>query len=141
MDFIEVDGLRLRCIVGVREEERRDRSDVVIDLVIGTDARCEADSLGEVWDYRAAVKTVIAVVEASAFYTVEKLASQIAEALVVEHGAPTARVRVRKPGAVRFADSAGISIERGPADYGLPDGHRPGLADAPVVASAAGSAR
>ena len=62
MDLIEIDGLRLRCVIGCRDEERRDRSDVVIDLAIGTDARPAGDSddLAGAWDYRAAAKAVIA---------------------------------------------------------------------------------
>ncbi len=73
MDLIEIDGLRLRCVIGCREEERRDRSDVVIDLAIGTGARPAGDSadLADAWDYRVAAKAVIAEVEASACFTVE----------------------------------------------------------------------
>lgn len=120
MDLIEIDGLRLRCVIGCRDEERRDRSDVVIDLQIGTDARgpASSDDLADAWDYRAAAKAVIAGVEASACFTVEALATRVAEIVVAGCGAPYARVRVRKPGALRFADSAGLVIERTSADFG-----------------------
>lgn len=144
VDFIEVDGLRLRCVLGVRDEERRDRSDVVIDLTVGTNATVIADSIEAVWDYRAAVKAVIAAVEASSFRTVERLADEIARTLVVGHRAPMVRVRVRKPGALRFADTVGISIERGPADYGMPAGPAmsPELpAQAPAACLSEGGAR
>lgn len=113
MDVIEIDGLRLRCVIGCREEERRDRSDVVIDLRIGVDARPAgiSDRLADAWNYRTAAKAVVACVEESAFRTVEALASTVAEA-VLAHGAPWVRVRLHKPGALRFADSVGIVIER-----------------------------
>lgn len=119
MDLIEIAGLRLRCVIGCRDEERRDRSDVVIDLKVGADTRLAgtSDELADAWDYRAAAKAVIAEVEGSACFTVEALASLIARALVIGHGAPYARVSVRKPGALRFADSAGVQIERTPADF------------------------
>jgi FolB domain-containing protein len=119
VDLIEIGGLRLRCVIGCREEERRDRADVVIDLEIGTDARPAGttDSLADAWDYRAAAKAVIAEVEGSACFTVEALATRIARVLCADGGAPFARVRVRKPGALRFADSAGILIERTPQDF------------------------
>jgi len=76
LDLIEIHGLRLRCILGVSSEERRDRQDVVIDLTVGTDATGAAkdDSVASVWNYRTATKAVIAHVESSAYYTVEKLA-------------------------------------------------------------------
>jgi FolB domain-containing protein len=119
MDLIEIKGLRLRCVIGWRDEERRDRSDVVIDLAVGTDAGTAGDSddLADAWDYRAASKAVIAAVEASQYRTVEALATRVARVLVCDQEAQWARVRVRKPGALRFADSAGLVLERSPADF------------------------
>jgi FolB domain-containing protein len=119
VDLIEIGGLRLRCVIGCGQEERRDRSDVIIDLRIGTDATLAAarDDLAEGWDYRSAVKAVIAAVEGSSCQTVEALATLVARTLITGCGAPYARVRVGKPGAVRFADMAGIVIERTAADF------------------------
>ncbi len=54
--------------------------------------------------------------EESAHYTVEALATAIAR-ICVEGGARRARVRVEKPGALRFAESVGVEIERGPEDF------------------------
>lgn len=118
-DRIEIDALRLRCVIGCRRDERRDRSDVVINLRIAVDAATAgvSDKLTDAWDYRTPVKAVIAHVEASGYRTVEALATAIARILVVDHGAARAEVRVRKPGALRFCDSAGIVIERSPADF------------------------
>ena len=62
-------------------------------------------------------------VEASQYRTVEGLASRVARVLVCDRGAPWARVRVRKPGALRFADSVGLVLERTPADFA--DGGEP----------------
>jgi FolB domain-containing protein len=119
VDLIEIEGLRLRCVIGCKPEERRDRSDVVIDLTVGTDARAAAasDDLADAWDYRAAAKAVIADVESSQCFTVEALAVRVARIVVCDRGAPWARVRVCKPGALRFADSAGLVIERASADF------------------------
>jgi FolB domain-containing protein len=119
MDLIEIGGLRLRCVIGCKEEERRDRSDVVIDFRIGTDAALAAarDELADGWDYRSAVKAVAAAVEGSSCKTVEALATLVARTLVTGSGAPYVRVRVVKPGAVRFADTAGITIERTAGDF------------------------
>jgi len=118
-DVIEIDELRLRCILGVNREERRDRQDVVISLRVGTDARPAAvtDCLDLVWNYRTATKAIIAHVEASSYLTVEKLASEIARIVVVGHDAPWVQVRVHKPGALRFAGSVGLVIYRRPGDF------------------------
>lgn len=119
VDVVEVDGLRLRCVIGVNPAERDKLQDVVIDLRIGVDASPagDIDCLDAVWDYRAAVKTIIAGVQVSACHTVERLAIDIARILVVDHDAVWARVRVHKPGALRFADSVGIVIHRVRADF------------------------
>ncbi len=123
MDLIEVEGLRLRCVIGCKDEERCDRSDVIIDLAVAADARPAGagDDLADAWDYRRATKAVIAEVEASACFTVEALATRIARVLVVGCRAPHVRVRVRKPGALRFADSAGLVIERTAEDFPAED--------------------
>lgn len=117
--MIEVDQLRLRCVIGIGGEERRDRQDVVISLRVGTDARpaAVADCVDAVWNYRTATKAIIAHVEASTYLTVEKLASEIARIIVVDHGAPWVRVGVHKPGALRFAGSVGVVIYRCPGDF------------------------
>lgn len=118
-DVIEVDELRLRCVVGINQEERRDCQDVVINLQIGTNARPAAvtDCMNAVWNYRTATKAVIAHVESSTWLTVERLASEIACIIVGDHMAPWVRVRVHKPGALRFADSVGLVIYRRPSDF------------------------
>ena len=61
MDLITIEGLRLRCVIGCKGEERRDRSDVVVDLAIAADAAAAGDSddLADAWDYRAAAKAVV----------------------------------------------------------------------------------
>jgi dihydroneopterin aldolase len=38
MDLITIEGLRLRCVIGCKTEERRDRFGVVVDLTVGADA-------------------------------------------------------------------------------------------------------
>lgn len=118
-DVIEIDQLRLRCVIGVNREERRDRQDVLISLRIGTDARPAAstDCLDAVWNYGTATKAIIDHVESSTYLTVEKLVSEIARIVVAEHTAPWVQVRVHKPGALRFAGSVGLVIHRRPDDF------------------------
>ncbi|MGC4886628.1 dihydroneopterin aldolase [Micromonospora sp. DT227] len=114
MDLIKINGLRLRCIIGVRDEERRDLSDVVIDMAVQTEARPAAlvDDIAEVWNYRTATKGVIALVQQSSYQTIEALAEAIATHLLDDHHAPHVKVRVSKPGALRFADDVAVVIER-----------------------------
>lgn len=118
-DRIEIDGLRLRCVIGVSAAERRDRSDVLLDLAINVDTRRAAgdDSIGDAWNYRTVTKAIIAHVESSEYRTVEALAESVARIIVADHNAPQARVSLRKPGALRFARTVGVSITRRPGDF------------------------
>jgi FolB domain-containing protein len=119
MDMIEIDNLRLRCIIGFSPHERKDKQDVVISLRIGTDMRRagHTDNPDDAFNYRTVTKAIIALVEASEYYLVEKLAVEIARIVVAEYGAPYVEVRVHKPGALRFSDSVGVVIERRPDDF------------------------
>ena len=123
LDVIEIDGLRLRCVIGCSAEERRDRSDVVIGLRITVNARPagRSDRLEDAWNYRTPTKAVITMVQGErSWNTVEALASDIARIVVIDHKASHVQVRVRKPGALRFADSVGVTIERTPQHFPTP---------------------
>jgi FolB domain-containing protein len=90
MDFIEIDNLRLRCVIGFSQHERKDRQDVVISLRIGTDMRKpgDTDKPDDAINYRTVTKAIIQHVETSSYFLVEKLAAEIARICVIEHGAP-----------------------------------------------------
>ena len=119
MDCIEIKGLRLRCIIGFNPDERRDKQDVMIDLVLFTDLRKGglSDDPDDILNYRTVNKAVIRHVEASSFKTLEALATSIARVAVVECGAPHIQVTVHKPGALRFTDDVLVTIERTTADF------------------------
>lgn len=119
-DTIEIDNLRLRCIIGFSPHEVKDKQDVVISLRIHTDMKKagETDNPDDAFNYRTVTKAVIQHVEASQYKLVEALAAAIARICVVDFHAESVQVRVHKPGALRFADSVGVVIERTQADYG-----------------------
>ena len=119
LDIIEIDNLRLRCIIGFSAHELKDKQDVIITLRIGTNMRLagETDQPEDAFNYRTVTKAIIAHVESSHYALVEKLAAAIARIVVVDHAAPWVQVRVHKPGALRFADSVGVVIERTTDDF------------------------
>lgn len=123
-DLIEIRGLRLRCSIGCSDEERSDLSDVVIDLEIPTDAvpAGDSDQMSDAWNYRTPTKDIISAVQGCEFRTVEALTTRIARIVVLDHAAPSVRVRVTKPGALRFADTVGITIDRSPAHFAAAPG-------------------
>ena len=113
-DQIEIKDLLLRAVIGITDFERRDRQDVLINLVLETDTRPagRSDDIGDALNYRTLAKRIIALVEGSAFNLVEKLAEEIAALCLAEPLTQSVKVTVEKPGALRFARSVGVTIER-----------------------------
>ena len=119
-DKIIVKDLLLRGIIGLNDWEREKPQDILINMILFTDMRAagQSDNPDDILNYRTITKAIIAYVESSSHYLVEALATAIARICVVEHGATRAIVRVEKPGALRFAQSVGVEIERERADFG-----------------------
>jgi dihydroneopterin aldolase len=114
-DRVFVQGLELYCVIGARDWERHTMQKVRIDLEFETDCRSAgiSDDAADALDYRAAAKTAQSVVEGSSFVLVEALAERIAAALLEQFPrATTVRVRLGKPGAVRWAETVGVDISR-----------------------------
>lgn len=117
-DEIRIQDLHLRTIIGINDEERRNRQDVLINITLYADTRAagESDDIADTVNYRTITKQVIALVEDSQFYLVEKMAAEIADICLGDRRVERARVSVQKPGALRFARSVGVTIERGRDD-------------------------
>jgi FolB domain-containing protein len=118
-DRIDIHDLLLRGIIGINDWEREKQQDILINISLFGDFRSAGDSddIADTINYRTVTKKVIKHVETSKRFTVEALASDIARICLEETGAQRARVRVEKPGALRFARSVGVEIERSPKDY------------------------
>ncbi len=114
MDRIFISDLSVRCIIGVDEDERRERQDVLINLSLSADLSeaGRTDRFENAIDYRAIKKKIIGMVEDSSFYLVEALAEAIAGICLQQSGVIEAQVRVEKPAALRFARSVGVEITR-----------------------------
>ena len=118
-DAVIIRDLLVRGIIGVNDWEREKKQDIVINLSLSVDARAagESDDIADALNYRTLTKRVIAHVETAEPYLVEALAHQIARIAIVDFGAQRAKVRVEKPGALRYAHSVGVEVERTAADY------------------------
>jgi FolB domain-containing protein len=113
-DRIFIRDLLVRGIVGVNPEERESRQDIVVNLDLWVDTRRAArtDDIADAVNYRSVCKRVIEHIEAASPMLVERLAGDIAKIVLTEFGVARVRVRVEKPGALRFALSVGVEIER-----------------------------
>lgn len=119
LDRILIKDLSLRCIVGIYPEERMEKQDVVINIILHADYRraCQSDRIEDAVDYKKVKKKVVALVEESSFFLIERLAECIADLCLEDSRVRRVEVFLDKPGALRFARSVGVHITREqPAD-------------------------
>lgn len=112
MATIKIKNLRLRTIIGVYDWEREEKQDVIINTELAYDslpARAE-DRIEAALDYKLITKEIIAAVEASQFFLLEKLADHILQLIMSHSEVVAATVEVDKPGALRFADSVSVTL-------------------------------
>ena len=112
-DKIHIKDLHLRTIIGINPEERRNKQDVLINITLITDhSAAVSDDIHDVVNYRTLTKQIIALVEISQFLLVEKMALEIVAICLSDQRIERAIVTVEKPGALRFARSVGVTVER-----------------------------
>lgn len=115
MDKIHIRDILLRCIIGVNEEERLEKQDVVINVTLHADLSKagKTDNFADTVDYKAVKTRIVRLVEGSNYYLVEALAEAIArECLDIDNRIEKVDVLVEKPAALRFARTVGVEITR-----------------------------
>ncbi len=114
LDMILIKDLRLRCIIGVNDFERKERQDVTINVTIWSNLKeaAKTDDIKKTVDYKEITKNIIRLVENSKFYLVEALAEKVAETCLQNTRVRRVRVTVEKPGALRYARNVGVKIVR-----------------------------
>ncbi|MEJ2551792.1 MAG: dihydroneopterin aldolase [Anaerolineales bacterium] len=118
-DRILIKDLLLRGIIGINDWEREKRQDILINVMLFGDLRPagESDEIADSINYRTITKQIIQHVETSQRFTVEALAADVARICLEADGVERVRVRLEKPGALRFARSVGVEIERRRGDF------------------------
>jgi dihydroneopterin aldolase len=124
MDIIYLHDLKVDCIIGIWEWERRTTQKLTIHLDMAVDIRRAAasDAIADTLDYKSVAKSVRALVSGSQFQLVETLTEKIAELIMAEFKVPWVRVKLNKKGAIRGASDVGVILERGTRPPGLPVG-------------------
>ncbi len=114
MDKIFIRDLALRCIIGIYPEERREKQDVVINVVMHADLSKagRSDDLADTVDYKAIKKAILKLVDGSGFQLIESLAERIADIALSNDKVQQVVVTIDKPGALRFAKASAVEITR-----------------------------
>jgi len=114
MDKVIIKNLLARGIIGIRDWERKRPQDILINITMYTDTlnAAKSDDINDCADYSTVSKKVQSHAESAGRFTVEALANDLAKICLEERNVHKVTVRVEKPGAVRFAESVGVEIER-----------------------------
>lgn len=120
-DCIEIEGLQLSCIVGIRPEERDREQAIVLDLVLGLDLRAAGRSsrIGETVDYSDVSREIAALLEFRRYALIENAAEEVAAMLFGVHPRiETLELRIAKPDALAGrAAAAAVRIRRTRDDF------------------------
>lgn len=113
-DVIFIEDLKVRCIIGIFDWERKIKQTVSLNLRFPTDIRKAAhkDSIEKALDYKKIAKFTIAFVSKSRYFLIETLAERLSQSLLKQFRLSWVELRVAKPGALRGAKNVGIEIRR-----------------------------
>lgn len=113
-DQIHICDLGLTCTIGVFEAERREKQNVCLNLTLYTNLRQagQSDNLADTVDYKELKGRIMAWVGQSACLLIERLAEGVAEICLATPRVEAVKVRVGKPGALRWARTVEVEILR-----------------------------
>lgn len=118
MDIIYLRDLKIETIIGIFDWEREIKQTVSIDLDMSADVKkaAQTDEIDDTLNYKAVAKRLIDFISKSEYALVETLAERVAEIVLDEFDVRWVKLKVNKPGAVRYAGDVGVVIERGSKD-------------------------
>ncbi len=113
-DKIYIRDLSVRCLIGINEDERIEKQDVIINVVLYTDLKKagQSDRIEDAVNYKTVKKDILTLAEGSSYFLIEKLAEEIAGTCLGYTGIQKVSVMVDKPGALRYARSVAVEIVR-----------------------------
>ena len=118
-DKIYVEDLKVMATIGIFDWEKKIKQEVSISYEIDQDNALAAveDKIEAATDYKSITKAIIRLVEDNKFELVERFAEEIAKMVITKYDVSWIKLRVSKPGALRFSKDVGVIIERTAEDY------------------------
>ena len=110
--IIRIKNLRLRTFIGIKEEEIKNKQDVVINVVIHYPAEQarKSENIADALNYRTITKRIIAHVEDNRFALLEKLTQDVLNIACEHHWVTYAEVEIDKLYALRYAASDSMTM-------------------------------
>ena len=101
------------------KQPKKTKQKISISYEINQDnsAAAKKDTIEAATDYKSITKAIISFVEENKFELVETFAEKIAEMVIKKYKVKWIKLRVSKPGALRFSKDVGVIIERTSKSY------------------------
>jgi FolB domain-containing protein len=115
VDRIIIKDLLVRGIVGIKPDERKNRQDILVNVVMWADTKPAAasDNITDAVNYRTIAKAIIKHIENGEPQLVERLAAELVQlCFASDPRLKAVELTLEKPGALRFARSVGVTIYR-----------------------------
>ena len=109
---IHIRDLRLRTYIGINDDEKKNKQDVVINIQIHYHAEraVSFNVINEALNYRTITKKVIRHVESNRFLLLERMTDEVLSLVMEYPEVMWADVIIDKPHALRFSDSVSIAL-------------------------------
>ncbi len=114
-DQIMIRNLLVRGIVGINPDERVKRQNIMVNVIMWADTRPAAasDDIKDAVNYKTISKAIIAHIKTSKPFLVERLATDLVQLCFdTDARIQAVELSLEKPGALRFAQSVGVTIYR-----------------------------
>ena len=114
-----VEDLRVKGTIGILDWEKKIKQEISLSYEIDHDnlSASKEDKIEATTDYKTITKKIISFIEENKFELVETFAEKIAEMVIKDFDVNWIKLRVSKPGALRFSKDVGVIIERSSEDY------------------------
>ena len=118
-DRIYVEDIRVKGKIGIFDWEKKIKQEISLSYEIDHDnlSASKEDKIEATTDYKTITKKIISFIEENKFELVETFAEKIAEMVIKDFDVNWIKLRVSKPGALRFSKDVGVIIERTSEDY------------------------
>ncbi len=114
MDKLYLSDIQCKCIIGINDWERTKKQEVIINICLYSDLSRPSlsDDISDAIDYKQIKKQVVDMVEKSSFKLIEALASEVIKIGLSHPLVKAVKVKVDKPGALRYAKTVGVEFFR-----------------------------
>ena len=114
LDKISIKDIELRCIIGISEDERKQKQNIILNLTYYASTRISGrtDNIKDCVNYSTIYKDLISYVESSHFNTLEGLSNNLAKRYILKFNVERINIKIRKPEVLRFSKGPEIEIDR-----------------------------